>query len=117
MPMVFNSDVLFLHVPKTGGVSVTQYLLETLSPPIYYVRPQPMRRYERNGFVHIAGPSHYSIEAADGIVREHGFRVEAFPLILAVLRNPYDWAVSHYAYFRQLALAERRVGPLQELAR
>ena len=35
------------------------------------------------------------------IVREHGFRIEAFPAILAILRNPYDSVVSAYAYQKE----------------
>ncbi len=117
MPMVFSNDLLFLHVPKTGGVSISTYLLETLPRPVHYVRPQAFRDFRGAGFVHIEGEGHYSIEDADRILREHGFRFEAFPVVLAVIRNPYDWAVSHYAYGRRPNAAPHRIGPLELLAR
>lgn len=98
--MLFSKDILFIHVPKTGGMSVTNHLLATLPRPVYYVHSFDKEPEREEGVVHILGNRHESIEGARGIVREHGFDVHEFPLILAVVRNPYQMEVSRYAYLQ-----------------
>lgn len=43
MPMIFSKDLVFVHVLKAGGVSVSQYLFKALPKPVYYVRPTAPR--------------------------------------------------------------------------
>jgi hypothetical protein len=101
MAMVFNRDVLFLHVPKTGGVSVTNYLLQVLPAPVYYVTKGPGKQAgDREGVSFIAGEAHQTLETAHKFLPAHGFELEQFPRILATLRNPYDLIVSYYTYKR-----------------
>jgi hypothetical protein len=33
--MIFNTDILFIHIGKTGGMSCVEYLLNNLRPTIY----------------------------------------------------------------------------------
>ncbi|MDF3039473.1 MAG: hypothetical protein K0Q71_2179 [Thermomicrobiales bacterium] len=101
MAMVFNRDVLFLHVPKTGGVSVTNYLLQVLPPPVYYVTKGPIKQAAvLEGVSFIAGEAHQTLETARKFLPAYGFELEQFPRILATLRNPYDLTVSYYTYKR-----------------
>jgi hypothetical protein len=101
MAMVFNRDVLFLHVPKTGGVSVTNYLLQVLPVPVYYVTKGPVKQAaDREGVSFIAGEAHQTLATARKFLPGHGFELEQFPRILATLRNPYDLTVSYYTYKR-----------------
>jgi hypothetical protein len=101
MAMVFNRDVLFLHVPKTGGVSVTNYLLQVLPTPVYYVTKGPIGPADaREGVSFIPGEAHQTLVTARNFLPEHGFELEQFPRILATLRNPYDLTVSYYTYKR-----------------
>ena len=37
--MIFSKDVLFIHVPKTGGMSTSGYLLDMLPRPVYLTHP------------------------------------------------------------------------------
>jgi SAM-dependent methyltransferase len=113
--MIFTKDLLFLHVPKTGGMSVSTYLLEILPPPIYYTRPDLDEEFaRRQGIVQMLGGRHESLpEAADQLPR-YGFSVSDFKLILAVMRNPYDLEVSRYHYLR--AGHPWDYGPNQRLA-
>jgi hypothetical protein len=102
--IVFSRDVLFLHVPKAGGTSVTQYLLENLTPPVYYVSPGHLGFDKREGLIHIPGRPHKPLAMVRDLVREHGFGLPDFPLILAIIRNPYDITVSNYAYQQRVVM-------------
>jgi hypothetical protein len=98
--MIFSKDILYVHVPKTGGMSVTQYLLEVLPRPVYYTHPNIDEERISNGVVQIPGRRHESLEEAQRVVHEYGFDISRLPLILAVLRNPFSLEVSLYAYLR-----------------
>src|SRR5215207_7488423 len=99
--MVFSEDVLFLHVPKTGGVSVAHYLLRALRPPIHYVIPGHLGLADRPGYIHIPDTPHRNLERTWEFLRERGIELADFKAIIAVIRNPYDLAVSNYAYQQQ----------------
>jgi hypothetical protein len=101
MAMVFSEDVLFLHVPKTGGVSVAHYLLRSLRPPIHYVVPGHLGLADRPGYIHILDTPHRNLERTREFLRDRGIELAEFKAIIAVIRNPYDLAVSNYAYQRQ----------------
>jgi hypothetical protein len=102
--IVFSPDVLFVHVPKAGGTSVTQYLLENLTPPVYYVSPGHLGFDKREGLTHIPGLPHKPLSVARDFMCEHGFDLTDFPLILAIVRNPYDIIVSNYAYQQRVVV-------------
>jgi SAM-dependent methyltransferase len=101
--MIFSKDVLFLHVPKTGGTSVTRHLLEVLPAPVYYVRPDGVEEdyAQRDGVVQIAGPRHASLPQAVDLLGEYDLGLADFKLILAAIRNPYSLEVSRYHYLRR----------------
>lgn len=84
-----NTEVVFVHNPKTAGTSLLELLTRILKPP-----------------VHVAGVSeigsyHPSMSMALGwACAVTGNRPEAFKAILCPIRNPYDREVSMYTYFR-----------------
>jgi len=98
--MIFCRKLLFIHVPKTGGMSATEYLLRTLPRPIYYTHPDCEEAYEADGVHHIPGLRHESINEARPLLRKYGVEISQIPLILAGIRNPYSLEVSRYAYLR-----------------
>jgi len=112
--MIFGERLLFVHVPKTGGSSVTVYLLGVLPKPIYLSQPIRDDRIDEPGVVQIPGLRHEGLAEARELVAGHGFDIRRFPLILATIRNPYDLEVSRYAYLRAGYPWER--GPEQDLA-
>jgi hypothetical protein len=112
--MVFSKELLFIHVPKTGGMSVTNYLLSTISPPVYEVRPDHGGDARRGGVIEITGNRHLGLTEAGRVVAEHGFEIGKFSLILAVIRNPYSLEVSRYSYLQTGHPWD--AGPNQELA-
>jgi hypothetical protein len=110
--VVFSNDVLFLHIQKTGGTSVTEYLLQTLTPPVYYMGGARNHLHiQRAGLTQLPGRNHGTLKEAKAVVREYGFELDRFPVIMAALRNPYDLAVSAYAYRRQPVLCWTMLEP------
>lgn len=116
MPTIFCKDLLFLHVPKTGGTSVSQLLLSVLPRPVYYVHPTSFLKQPEPGVIHIPAISHHPLDRAETIVRQHGFELARFPVIVAVIRNPYELAVSHYAFLRRPTAQAAHQSELAHLA-
>jgi hypothetical protein len=111
--MIFTKDLVFLHPPKTAGMSTTQYLLEVLPEPVYLSQPLHDDTVPPT-VIQIPGKRHETLAEASEVVTRHGFDLRQFPLILATIRNPYDLEVSRWAFLRQRHPWER--GPEQELA-
>src|SRR5437868_3387349 len=97
--MVFSKQLLFIHVPKTAGMSISNYLLSTLSPPLYQVQPGSGQKHDSR-VVPITGKRHIGLAEAARVVSACGFEIRRFPLIFAVIRNPYALEVSRYAYLQ-----------------
>ena len=112
--MIFNRDLLFVHVPKTGGLSTTGYLLDVLPRPVWLSHPIWDDSLPARGVTQLAGTRHETLAEAAALAARHGFPVERFAAILATIRNPYDLEVSRWAYLRQGHHWER--GPEQALA-
>lgn len=112
--MIFSEDLLFIHVPKTGGSSITAYLCDVLPKPIYLSQPFCEEELTDLGILQIPGIRHETLAEARDVVAAYGFDLDRFPLILATIRNPYDLDVSRYAYLREGHEWER--GAEQDLA-
>lgn len=111
--MIFTKDLVFLHPPKTAGMSTTEFLLNVLPRPIYLSHPVHDPSLPAD-IVQVPGKRHETLAEARAIVAQHGFDLHQFPVILATIRNPYDLEVSRWAFLRQRHQWER--GPEQELA-
>lgn len=99
--LIFCRDILYVHVPKTGGMSVTRYLLQNLPRPIYYTIPDFDKSIADPGVVQIAGLRHESLPEAAAIARQFGFELSDFQVILGALRDPYAMEVSRFAYLQK----------------
>ncbi|MEP6908995.1 MAG: hypothetical protein ABI896_01035 [Actinomycetota bacterium] len=114
--MIFTKDVLFLHVPKTGGSSLRHWLLDILPEPVYYAHPDHVDEDSSDsGIRRVHGRAHETLEEANEVLPRYGIDVRRLPLILAGLRNPYDLEVSRYFHLRTTLL--ERKGPGRKLAR
>ena len=76
-----NKDLLFLHIPKTGGTFLYSYLKEAYGSNIVL-------------FGH-------------GNIREFPEKRKYFKF--AILRNPFDWYVSRYFYYFRKQMVEKGV--------
>ena len=113
--MVFSRDVLFLHVPKTGGMSVTRFLLSALPGTVYYTALEPQD--DDCGAVFLKGIRHETLADAREILSREGLSLDAIPVILAVIRNPYEIEVSRYHYLRKGYRWDRRYDQALALTR
>jgi hypothetical protein len=123
--MLFNDELLFLHVPKAAGTSITSFLIRSLRSQVTLTEPSDqfaqtdrvssfaraklgLRRFRRQmGFLRrpkldvIEGTRHETLVEASLVLRRLGRRLEDFRLIFAVIRNPYDLEISRYHFFRR----------------
>jgi hypothetical protein len=113
--VLFSKDVVFVHIPKTGGTSVTRYLLDVLPKPVY-MYSSPERAWDLPPEVlHVRQGLHQSMAQTAEILTTHGLRIEEIPLILAVIRSPYEIAVSWYSYVQTEDPVDE--GPIGRIAR
>ena len=100
--MLFNQNLLFLHVPKTGGMAVTQKLLDVLPKPIYYALPEGAKNKVHNPpeIIAIAGKRHGNLRQAQDWLKDYDKTLASFTKIVATIRNPYAMEVSRYFYLR-----------------
>jgi hypothetical protein len=122
--MLFNDRILFLHVPKTAGMAVTEFLIRNLPGPVTLTEPPetipsrvalPLRVraklqarallkrwrlwYPRRVTL-VAGKRHERLAEARATLARLGRNLENFPVAIAVIRNPYDMEVSRYHFMR-----------------
>ena len=123
--MLFNDKVLFLHVPKAAGTSVTSFLIRNLAGPVTMTEPSyrlwtsdqapavaqvklafKRIRHELSLLLwprlrRIAGTRHENLGQAAKLLAPLGRKLEDFEMVLAVIRNPYDLEVSRFHYLRR----------------
>lgn len=121
--MLFDDKLLFVHVPKTAGVSIRKFLIDNVPGKITLVeeeyRAQPSmpvgvrvklrvknllqaRGLLRPSWVTVVeGNPHWRLVQAQNHLAKLGRRLDDFCAILAVIRNPYDLEVSRYHYLRK----------------
>ncbi|HEX4157979.1 MAG TPA: sulfotransferase domain-containing protein [Rhizomicrobium sp.] len=123
--MLFTDRLLFLHVPKTGGTSVTSFLIRNLPDRITLTEPAELPREATNlptlartklrlrewrrrlSFLRhprlrrIAGVRHETLQQAAERLARLGRSLGDFEAVIAVIRNPYDLEVSRFHFFRR----------------
>lgn len=113
--MLLSENVLFIHVPKTGGMAMTNYLTQVLRGPTIYTAPEPDPALHGDSRVqYVPGTRHETLEEAQAILAALGHDISGFSAILAGVRNPYALEVSRYAYLQTGHAVD--AGPEQDLA-
>jgi hypothetical protein len=129
--MLFTDRLLFLHVPKTGGTSVTSFLIRNLPGRVTLTEPAELPREttdlprlaqvklrirqwrRRLSFLRhprlrrMAGVRHETLRQAAETLAGVGRSLADFETIIAVIRNPYDLEVSRFHFFRRGHLGVR----------
>ena len=123
--MLWNDHLLFLHVPKAAGTSVTSFLIRNLPGKIFLTEPRErldstpsipisaklrlkMRRLRRAlsllrrpSLEVVEGARHENLQEAREILERRGRKLDSFEAIVAIIRNPYDLEVSRFHFFRR----------------
>ncbi len=100
--MVFNDDVLFIHIGKTGGTSAASYLCKTLSTPVYNAISQRAHHQKLGHETIIEGQRHATLGEAKGFVKKFDKELDSFKEIVAVIRNPYNFEISLFNYYKRI---------------
>ncbi len=91
-----NSDVLFIHVPKCAGLSVTEYMKQVLPG---FVAPKD-----------VPGRLPLGHTALRDMQQWTGRKPESYEKIIAVIRDPYERELSEWNYRRdRFAMGRRHV--------
>ena len=98
--MIWNNEILFIHTPKTAGMSMTRMLQQYLKRPVFLTEPVEQDTTE-NGVTHLPGQRHETLLDAASLLSYRNIRLESFRNIFTVMRNPYDLELSRYAYLKQ----------------
>ena len=114
--MIYNDRFLFLHVPKTGGMALSDALLQSLQEPVSYAVPQGHAKTAKYGEQIITGKRHETLQGAKKFFTQAGQpdRLEQFECILAMVRDPYDIEISRFHYLQKGHPWDK--GPAQDLA-
>lgn len=114
--MVFSDDLLFLHVPKTAGMAITEALMASLRPPVIYAVQAGHADDAPPGVTVVPGRRHQNLATADAWFEAEGMphRVADFRHVLVMVRNPYAMELSRFHYLRKGHEWDR--GRAQELA-
>lgn len=122
--VLFDDKLLFVHVPKTAGVSITKFLIDSCPGKITLFeeryRPHPsiplparvrvklaVKKLMQAGGIGmpgsvtiVEGNPHARLFQAQECIAKLGRKLDDFCAIVAVVRNPYDLEVSRYHYLR-----------------
>ncbi|MEA3444793.1 MAG: sulfotransferase family 2 domain-containing protein [Bacteroidota bacterium] len=106
--MVFNHEVLFIHLGKTGGISVMHYMLKSLKPPVLFVEnTEYFHTNIDDGRINIAGNRHANLNEARTMLRKYGMELSDFKLIFVIVRDPIQMELSHYKHLRKERVIKR----------
>lgn len=106
--MLHSRDFAFIHVPKTGGMSVTRFLINAVEAPVTVFAPanaeahchamaETPQALEKLSYVH--GKRHETCEEACAQIEGHGLPVP--PHAFSVVRHPFDLMLSYYKHMRK----------------
>lgn len=100
--MVFNRDILFIHLGKTGGISVASYLCRVLKPPVVsVVRFDEFHKLKQVGHeIMISWKRHANLVAARAFLKSKNILIEDFKKMIIVIRDPVDLDFSYYRHLR-----------------
>lgn len=113
--MIFNEDLVFIHIGKTGGLSCARYLLRNLDRPVFSCHQHArleMFRLGLRGVTPITSVNrHCSLtEALALIERTNGRGLADFQKVIAVIRHPYTLELSFYRHLQKARVRRRRRG-------
>nr|WP_295467474.1 hypothetical protein [Mesorhizobium sp.] len=96
--MIWNEEIVFIHVPKTAGMSLTTMLVGGLKGRVFMTGHD---KHERRGNVTLLmGGRHETMAQAQIVLEMHNRPLSSFQKVIAVMREPYTLEISRYNYLR-----------------
>jgi hypothetical protein len=111
--MIWNESILFIHAPKTAGMSMTSLLCNYLRGSVNVTGPYE-EQFVENKVAYIPGKRHETLIDAASFFTYRNIRLEQFEKIFVVMRNPYELELSRFAYLQKNLPQDR--GIAQEIA-
>lgn len=116
--MILNRDILFIHIPKTGGVSCCEVLCRHLPGPVYYYDLKSLMHKTHFNAQLLPGIGHETLEEvyrdAGRIRAQTGIDVRGVQKVVAVIRHPVDLELSTYYFYREGIKQWRHLPMFQE---
>ena len=111
--MIFNNDLIFIHIGKTGGMSCSIYLLNNLQPPVYNCHSDAFNETKKLKIDGIIPQSdidrHCTLAEALQLIQElDGRQLKDFKKVVAVIRHPYTLEYSLYKHLQKPSVRRRR---------
>ncbi len=119
--MIFNKDIIFIHIGKTGGMSCARYLLENLkSRPVYNCHEYAEEEGAATpveGVVALSDTQrHWTLQQSlEYINKFDGRTLSDFKKVIAVVRNPVTLEYSFYQHMRKSHIRKQRGDRCQPL--
>ncbi|MEM9003744.1 MAG: hypothetical protein AAGE59_09500 [Cyanobacteria bacterium P01_F01_bin.86] len=110
--MIWNNKILFIHVPKTAGMSMTSMLTQNLLGRLFVTGP--FENSTTQDIVYIEGKRHETLVDAESVLTYRNKSIFDFEKIFCVMRNPYELELSRYTYLQKNYPGDR--GPAQRIA-
>ena len=113
--MILTPDFAFIHCEKTGGMSMTRYLVNAIDAPVSVVASAKSRQKtqklcttpERAAKVtSIDGPRHGKPADALRLIEDHGLPRPDWAFVM--IRHPVDLMLSYYKHIRKPHVWKRR---------
>ena len=96
--MLYHNDILFIHIPKTGGTSLVGSVINHLG--INSNLPKKDSDLLLSG---LNVGKHGCLWAVRETAPQIGLDFEAISRVIVLFRNPYDRLISHYYFSRKTA--------------
>lgn len=111
--MVFNDDLIFIHIGKTGGISCSQYLLKNLRTTVYNCHENAIAATASLDRVGVLPRQdtfrHWSLEQSLAYIEQfNGKRLQDFKKVIAIIRHPFTLEFSFYQHMKKDKVREHR---------
>jgi len=113
--MIIGENFLFIHTPKSGGMSFTRWLINNVDGRLWVVVPESAFEHSQqsalfddipNRLTFVKGTRHETLPEARKLLDELGCPEPEF--IFSAIRDPFDLLRSYYNYIKKPHVVKRR---------
>lgn len=106
--MIHTDSIAFIHFMKTGGMSMTRYLINVADGPVHafsdrtshaHTRKMPLSADSAARLTCVDGPRHADMATALRLIRDNGLILP--PRAVVMIRHPVDLMLSFYKHLQK----------------